>query len=114
MSASARKAAMSMRRAPSRQISSRPAVISAPAVSSVTTLNIGVSFLAGVGSPACLVLVNEEGTPRPRTGGRSTGSGYNSPGSEDEAYQHQLRLARLDQLEHCPVFGENFARRYVG
>lgn len=25
-----------------------------------------------------LVLVNEEGTPRPRTGGRSTGSGYNS------------------------------------
>jgi p-hydroxybenzoate 3-monooxygenase len=36
------------------------------------------------------------------------------PGSEDEAYQHQLRLARLDQLEHCPVFGENFARRYVG
>lgn len=36
------------------------------------------------------------------------------PGSEDEAYQHQLRLARLEQLEHRPVFAENFARRYVG
>ncbi len=32
------------------------------------------SFLAGVAAPAFL-LVNEEGTPRPRTGGRSTGSG---------------------------------------
>jgi hypothetical protein len=44
----------------------------------VTTVNIGVSFLAGVSPPANLVLVNEEGTPRPRGGGRSTGSGYNS------------------------------------
>jgi hypothetical protein len=37
------------------------------------------SFLAGVSPPANLVLVNEEGTPRLRTGGRSTGSGYKRP-----------------------------------
>ena len=35
---------------------------------------------AGVSPPGVsFVLVNEEGTPRPRTGGRSTGSGYISP-----------------------------------
>lgn len=36
------------------------------------------------------------------------------PGSEDEAYQGQLRRARLEQLEHSRLFAENFARRYVG
>jgi len=73
-------AAISIRRAPSRTISSSPAVASSARASSlVTTVNIGVSFLAGVSPPANLVLVNEEGTPRLRTGGRSTGSGYNSP-----------------------------------
>jgi hypothetical protein len=36
------------------------------------------SFLAGASTPASLVWFNEEGTPRPRTDGRSTGSGYNS------------------------------------
>jgi glycosyltransferase involved in cell wall biosynthesis len=36
-------------------------------------------MLAGVPPPANLVLeLNEEGTPRPSAGGRSTGSGYNS------------------------------------
>ena len=51
--------------APSRTISSSPAAASsARASSSATTVNIGVSFLAGVSPPANLVLVNEEGTPR--------------------------------------------------
>jgi p-hydroxybenzoate 3-monooxygenase len=34
--------------------------------------------------------------------------------SEDRAYQEQLRLARLDQLERSPAFAESFAYRYVG
>src|SRR5271165_45671 len=68
-----------MRRAPSRQISSIPEPSSAPAAFSATTFNIGVpSFLAGVRPPASSNWFNEEGTPRPRSGGRSTGSGYNS------------------------------------
>ena len=54
------------------------AASSARASSLVTTINFGVSFLAGVSPPANLVLVNEEGTPHLRTGGRSTGSGYKS------------------------------------
>lgn len=37
-----------------------------------------------------------------------------APGSADEAYQQQLRLARLDQLEASSLYAENFARRYVG
>jgi len=36
------------------------------------------------------------------------------PGGADNAYQEQLRLARLDQLEESPTFAETFARRYVG
>src|SRR4051812_33274416 len=72
-----------MRRAPSRTISSSPAAMSAWALSSVTTVNIGVPSRRRLTAGVSLVLVNEEGTPRPRTGGRSTGSGYNSTGGVD-------------------------------
>src|SRR5581483_179460 len=51
-SRSASRAAASMRRAPSRQISSSASVNSGRASSSATTLNIGVTFLTGVSPPA--------------------------------------------------------------
>jgi hypothetical protein len=51
-SASASNAAASIRRAPSRQISSSADAGSPRVDSSVTTLNTGVSFLAGAPTPA--------------------------------------------------------------
>ena len=76
--ASSSSAAASMRRAPSRQISSSVEDSSSRVDSSVTTLSIGVSFLAGAPTPAARLKINEEGTPRPRAGDRSTTSGHTS------------------------------------
>jgi hypothetical protein len=60
---------------PWRQISSSLTASSSPAGSSVTTLNIWRSFLARAATPAFFDLVKEEGTRRPSSDGRSTGSG---------------------------------------
>ena len=79
-STSASNAAASIRRAPSRTISS-----SADAAPRGRRL-IGHysqhrrSFLAGVPTPASSFWFNEEGTSRPRTDGRSTSSGHTSFG----------------------------------
>jgi hypothetical protein len=67
-----------MRRAPSRQISSSVDASSPRVDPSLTTLNIGVSFLAGAATPAARSKINEEGTPRPRAGDRPTTSGHTS------------------------------------
>ena len=46
-----------------------------PRASAATTLNIGVTFRTGVPNAGARSLLSEEGTARPRPGGRSTGSG---------------------------------------
>src|ERR1035438_1075103 len=68
-----------MRRAPSRQISSIPKAGSSLAAFSATTFNIGVpSFRRRSTAGTRRNSFNEEGTPRPRSDGRSTSFGYNS------------------------------------
>ena len=54
-----------VRRGPSRQIPSSPAVISSRASASLTTLNIGVPSSPAFQRQRLLVKVNEEGTSRP-------------------------------------------------
>jgi hypothetical protein len=44
--------------------------------SSATRLDIGVTFLTGAPTPVLACLLSEEGMVRPRSGGRSTGSGH--------------------------------------
>ena len=64
------------------------------------------SFLAGGVTVGCSFVVNEEGTPRLRTGGRSTSSGYNSGAAEQRIWlQCSLRRATPSraccQTAHC-------------
>ena len=66
-STSSSNAAASIRRAPSRQISSNVDDSSSPVDSSVTTVNIGVPSSPALQRQRLLVKVNEEGTSRPRT-----------------------------------------------
>ena len=68
----------SIRRAPSRTISSSAARISARPSSSVTTLNIGVPSSPALQRRLSSFWFNEEGTSRLRTNRRSTGSGHTS------------------------------------
>src|ERR1035438_4720634 len=76
-----------MRRAPSRQISSIPKAGSSLAAFSATTFNIGVpSFRRRSTAGTRRNSFNEEGTPRPRSDGRSTSFGYNSPPSNPQRY----------------------------
>ena len=79
-STSASRAAASIRRAPSSTISSSAERISALASSSVTTLNIGVPSSPARQRRLSSFRFNEEGTSRPRAGGRPTGSGHTSQG----------------------------------
>src|SRR5664280_2831011 len=98
-STSASRAAASIRRAPSATMASSPTDSSALAASSTCTLNIGV--------PSCqrltageLVLVKQEGTPRLRSGGASTGFGYNSFLYLQEAFESWANTAREVQLTY--------------
>jgi transposase len=76
-----------------------------------------VSFLAGDATPAVSFELNEEGTPRPSTGGRSTGSGYNSvqktySGTASRRIVSELRTAERDgHIDAAPSF--NSVLRYT-
>src|SRR5664279_3445685 len=67
-----------MRLAPSATSSSSVVDNSASAPSSTCTLNIGVPSSPAFHRQRFFDLFKEEGTPRPRSGGASTSSGYNS------------------------------------
>jgi hypothetical protein len=103
-----------MRRAPSRQISSSVDAGSPRVDSSVTTLNIGVPSSPARQRQRLLVKVNEEGTPRHRTGDRPTTSGHTSHSDDAKASQLEsvgamgLRLTR-QQLNSRLVAGVNYA-----
>jgi hypothetical protein len=67
--------------------SSSPVASSALAASSTCTLNIGVPSCRRV-TAGVLVCVKQEGTPRLRSGGASTGFGYNRLGHQDRGEHH--------------------------
>jgi hypothetical protein len=77
-STSASRAAASIVRAPSRQISSSIDCPSTRAGSSFTTLNIGVPSSPAFHRRLLVLNFDEEGTPRLRASGRSTTSGHTS------------------------------------
>jgi len=94
-STSASRAAASIVRAPSRQISSRIDSPSARAVSSFTTLSIGVPSSPAFHRRLLVLNFNEDGTPRLGASGRSTTSGHTS--------ETQRRGARLDRVRRLCV-----------
>src|ERR1019366_4360495 len=71
-----------MRLAPSATSSSSAVDSSASAASSTCTLSIGVPSSPAFHRQRFSDVFKEEGTSRPRSGGASTSSGYNSPCSD--------------------------------